>query len=175
MKGNVMELPPALEELIAHHAFFQGLDPKFLTFLGDCASLRRFGSHQHVFQEGGDADHFYLILSGKVILETAAPPAGILHIQTLGAGEALGWSWLFPPYQWCFTAITGAPTDVISFSAAFLRQEAERNAEFANELLRRLARTVIERLQFTRQGLVQLYASVNELPKEHLLTQQPES
>jgi CRP/FNR family transcriptional regulator, cyclic AMP receptor protein len=165
MKGNSMQLRPGLEEIIAAHPFLDGLDPKFLTLFDDCASLRRFSSHQHIFQEGGEADHFYLIVSGKVVLETTVPHCGILPIETLEAGEALGWSWLFPPYQWCFAAITAAPTDVISFSAPVLRQQAERNIEFANELLRRLAKTLIQRLQFTRQGLVQLYTSLNESPR----------
>jgi CRP/FNR family transcriptional regulator, cyclic AMP receptor protein len=166
-----MQLLPGLEEIIAAHPFLDGVAPKYLAMLADCASLRRFSSHQHIFQEGGEADHFYLILSGKVIVETAVPHCGILPIETLEAGEALGWSWLFPPYQWCFTAMTAAPTDVISFSAPFLRQQAERNVEFANELLRRLAKTLIQRLQFTRQGLVQLYTSLNDSPKDVLASQ----
>lgn len=168
-----MDTLPALEEIIAAHPFMEGLDPRFLTLLGTCASLRRFGSHQHIFEEGGEADHFYLILSGKVILETSVSPGRILPIQTLAAGEALGWSWLFPPYQWSFTAITGAPTDVISFGAAFLRQQAERNAELANDLLRRLAKTLIQRLHFTQQGLVHLYNSIHDSPKSTLAAQLP--
>ncbi|PYK10379.1 MAG: Crp/Fnr family transcriptional regulator [Verrucomicrobia bacterium] len=154
----------ALEEVIAGHPFCDGLEQKFLTPLRDCASLRRFGSQQEIFQEGGEADHFYLILSGKVMLETSVPHDGVVPIQTLGAGEALGWSWLFPPYQWCFTAKTAAPTDVISFAAPFLRQHVERNSDFGNELLWRLTKTLIQRLQSTRQTLVQLYAS--KVPKE---------
>jgi CRP-like cAMP-binding protein len=166
-----MEPLSSLEEIIAAQPFFDGLDPKFLSLLGDCASLRRFGSHQHIFQEGGEADHFYLILSGKVVLETSVPPCGILPIETLGAGEALGWSWLFPPYEWCFTAMTAAPTDVISFSAPSLREQTQQNLQFANEFLKRLAKTVIQRLQFTRQGLVQLYAAVNGPSKDSLVVQ----
>jgi len=72
------------------------------------------------------------------------PGGPALPIQILGAGEALGWSWLFPPYQWSFSAVTAAPTEVISFGAAFLRETAEKDIEFANELLRRIARTVVQ-------------------------------
>ena len=152
---------PALEELIATHPFLEGLDPRFLQILAECASLRRFGSQQHIFQEGGEADHFYLILNGKVMLETAVPGCGTLVIQTLGSGEALGWSWLFPPYQWSFTAVTAAPTEVISFAAPFLRERAQENAELANEFLKRLAKSMIQRLQFTRQTLSELYTAMS--------------
>ena len=158
-----MPVLPALEELIANHPFLEGLHPRFLPILAECASLRRFGSQQQIFQEGGDADHFYLILKGKVILETAVPGCGTLQIQTLSDGEALGWSWLFPPYQWSFTAATAAPTEVISFAAPFLRGQAQGNAELANEFLKRLAKTLIQRLQFTRQTLSELYTARNGL------------
>jgi CRP-like cAMP-binding protein len=154
-----MPVLPALEELIASHPFLEGLSPRFLPQLGECASLRRFGSHQHVFQEGGEADHFYLILTGKVILQTAMPGGGVLHLQTLTGGEALGWSWLFPPYQWSFTAITAAPTEVISFATPLLRRRVQEDAELANEFLQRLARTLIQRLHFAREGLVRLYST----------------
>jgi len=59
----------SLAELIASHPFIAGLDPRFQRVFETCASLRRFSSHQRVFQEGGEADHFYLMLSGRVTLE----------------------------------------------------------------------------------------------------------
>jgi len=159
---NMMEAPATLEELIAAHPFFRGLAPELQSVLGDCASLRRFGSHQQIFQEGSEADHFYLIISGKVILEVSTPPCGSVVIQTLGPGDALGWSWLFPPHQWCFTAITAAPTDVISFGAQLLRQKIVEDRDFANEMLTRISRTVVERLQATRDELVHLHRAISE-------------
>lgn len=71
-----------------------------------------------------------------MILETLVPDGGALSIQTLRAGEALSWSWLFPPYHWSFTAVTSAPTEVYFCGAGFLRDSASRDIEFANELLR---------------------------------------
>ena len=151
----------SLGELIAGHPFLVGLDPRFQRFFEASASLRRFSSRQRIFQEGGEADHFYLILSGTVILETLLPRGAALSIQTLRAGEALGWSWLFPPYQWSFSAVTSAPTEVISCGAGLLRETATRDIEFANELLRRIARTVVQRLHVTHKELVDLSASIN--------------
>ncbi len=147
-----------LEELIRSHPFLAEIDPSFLSHFEACASLRRFSSHQQIFQEGAEADHFYLILSGKVVLE-AVSEEGRIPIQTLGAGEALGWSWLFPPYQWCFTAATAAPTEAISFAAEILREKAEENVEFSNELLKLITKTLMQRLQVTRRALIQLHSA----------------
>ena len=143
----------ALESIIASHPFFSGLEPDLEPLVNDCATIRRFASQQKIFHQDGPADHFYLIVSGKVVLETFVPDHGMVTIQELGAGEALGWSWLFPPYQWHFSATTAAPTEVISFDAATLRRRIQANSLLANELLTRVARTLIDRLQGTRNHL----------------------
>lgn len=161
-----METLTRLEDLLSTHPFLVGLDPVYQAQLEFCATLRRFGSQQEIFQEGGEADHFYLILSGKVVLETKVPGYQSLAIETLGAGEALGWSWLFPPYRWCFTATTAAPTEVISFGAEFLRQKVQAEPEFGQDLLRRVVRTLIQRLQVTRQVLVHSYTELGRLKRD---------
>lgn len=152
-----METAASLEELIATHPFLKGVSRELQSFLCDCGSLRRFGSHQQVFQQGGEADHFYLISSGKVIVEAPLVRGRRIIIQTLGAGDALGWSWLFPPYQWCFSATTALPTDVLSFGAQLLRRKAREDPDFARELLTRITQVLVERLQATRNELVRVY------------------
>jgi CRP/FNR family cyclic AMP-dependent transcriptional regulator len=152
-----MKTAASLEELIATHPFLTGVSREFQNFLCDCGSLRRFGSQQEVFQQGGEADHFYLISKGRVTVE-ATPPTGVrIIIQTLEDGDALGWSWLFPPYQWCFSASTTLPTDVLSFGADLLRQKTRENPDFARELLTRITRVLAGRLQATRNELVRAY------------------
>lgn len=152
-----MQTLDALSDLIKGHPFLSGLDPYFYDFFHDCATVRRFASQQQIFHEGNEADHFYLILSGEVALETFVPGCGTVPIQRLGAGEALGWSWLFPPHQWHFTATTLAPTEVISFDAEALCKKAHENRDFRDELLTRVAKTLLERLQSTRMQLIDLY------------------
>jgi CRP/FNR family cyclic AMP-dependent transcriptional regulator len=147
----------AVDNLLREHPFLSGLSPEFYEFFSDCASLRRFASRQEIFHDGGEADHFYLIVTGSVALETFVPGCGVVTIQSLGPGEALGWSWLFPPHQWHFTATTRAPTEVISLSAAALRAKAERNRDFRDELLTRVSKTLHQRLLRTRIQLIDFY------------------
>jgi CRP/FNR family transcriptional regulator, cyclic AMP receptor protein len=154
-----------LDKLVAKHPFLTGLDPQFLQFLTDCATVRRFAAQQQIFREGNEADHFYLIVSGRVSLETDVPGSGLVTIQVLGPGDALGWSWLFPPYQWHFTAKTLAPTEVISFTAADLREKAARNRDFQNEMLIRISRTLLQRLQGTRREMVKLLSKARAATK----------
>jgi len=156
-KSAMLETLDGVDVLIRNHPFLSGLEPQFYEIFSACSSLRRFAPHQEIFHEGGTADHFYLIVAGKVMLQTLVPECGKLAIQELGAGDALGWSWLFPPYKCHFTAITGAPTEVISCNAERLRAEAEKNCEFRAEMLSRVANTLFERLRFTRLRLIDSY------------------
>jgi CRP-like cAMP-binding protein len=152
-----MQTEESLESLLINHPFLSGLDPRLYQYFNRYSTLRRFGAGQQIFQEGGEADHFYLILSGEVAIETFVPGCGTVTIQTLGPGEALGWSWLFPPHQWHFTATTLKPTEVISLDAAPLREDAENDLEFRADLMSRITRTLVQRLQSTRMQLIDLY------------------
>jgi CRP-like cAMP-binding protein len=145
------------DPLIRKHPFLAGLPAGFYHFFAESASIRRFAAQQLIFQEGGEADHFYLIIAGSVALETYVPGCGMITIQEPGAGDALGWSWLFPCYQWHFSATTREPTDVLSFDARVLRANAEGNLQFHDELVTRIAKTLYQRLLGTRAQLIDLY------------------
>jgi CRP-like cAMP-binding protein len=152
-----MQTMDPLESSIVKHPFLSGLNPHFCHFFNDCALVQRFTPGQEIFHEGGPADHFYLIQSGKIALETFVPGCGMVTIQTLGPGEALGWSWLFPPHRWHFTASAKQPTELIAFDAAYLKDKAEENRDFGNDLINRVARVLLQRLQGTREQLIDLY------------------
>lgn len=154
-----------MDSLLKEHPFLAGLPSAFRGFLSDRAQVRRFASKQHVFDEGSEADHFYLIVTGAVRLETYVPGDGMVLIQQLGPGDALGWSCLFPPFRWNFSAFTTAPTEVLSFSALDLRAKAVEDIHFSNELLTRVSKTLLQRLQATRRSLVELHSSLLAHPK----------
>jgi len=154
-----MQTVDTLETMLEHHPFLAGLSHDFRTIFCYCGSLRRFASQQKIFHEGGAADHFYLIVTGKVALETFVPGGAMVTIQNLGPGDALGWSWLFPPNEWHFSATTRQPTEVISLNAAALIAAAEADREFHDELVTRVANTLHQRLVGTRERLVELYGS----------------
>jgi len=149
-----------LKQAIAEHPFWTGLNPRFFHFLEECATLVRLDAGQIVFREREDADHFYLIHKGHVALETFIPGRGNISVQSLGAGEALGWSWLFPPYRWEFSARATDPAELIAFGAVGLRERAEENRDFSHELLSRTAGILLHRLQATRRRLVEFYGPV---------------
>ena len=146
-----------LEEMIVKHPFWTGLNPHYFDLLNGCATFERFGVDQSIFKEGGNADQFYLIQNGRVTLDAFVPGRGVITVQTVSAGDALGWSWLFPPYQWHFTARGSDVTEAIVFAAKTLRDEAEQNHGFGYELIKRVSKLLLQRLQETRLLLVDFY------------------
>ena len=144
--------------VLSEHPFFKGLDPQKLQFIASCASNVRFDEGKFLFREGEDANTFYVIRAGKIAIEIFSPKRGALTIQTLGEGEVLGWSWLFPPYRWHFDAKALELTRAISLDGKCLRDKCEVDHDLGYELMKRFSDVMIQRLQATRLQVLDLYA-----------------
>jgi CRP/FNR family transcriptional regulator, cyclic AMP receptor protein len=142
------------EFLRTPHPFFSGMNPRHLETLARSAMPTRFAAGHVIFREGDAADRFYLIQRGSVSLETHAAGRAV-KVQSVGDGEPLGWSWIFPPYHWHFDARTEADTDALYFHSAALREECEANPALGYEVMKRVSEIVVRRLQAARQKLVQ--------------------
>lgn len=149
--------PSSLQDVIVSHPFFKNLNSKHVHLLTDCAAVERFGPGQELFHEGQAADRFYIIQKGRVALETFVPRVGPTTVQTIEAGGAVGWSWLYPPYQWQFSARAVDPVEAVVFGAASLRDKAEKHHKFGYDLLLRVGRVMLETLQSARRRLVEFY------------------
>ena len=150
------DLAKALFPLIAEQPFFKGLNPQQLQLLAGSALEMKFEPDQKIFEAGSPANRFYLILEGKVVLESElAEPGVMLAVQTLGPGDSLGWSWLFPPYLIHLGAHAVEPTRVIFFYGTRLREQCEQDHEFGYELMRRVAEVATLCLSATQQRLAE--------------------
>ena len=147
---------PPLKDIVAESPFFSGLNEAHQKTLVQCAMFQRFAEGEKIFCEGDPANRFYLILDGEIALEADHGEGEPLLIQKVGAGDVLGWSWLFPPYYWHFGARATKPTTAIFFYGTRLRQICEEEPAFGYELMRRIAEVVVQRLQATRKELIEL-------------------
>jgi CRP/FNR family transcriptional regulator, cyclic AMP receptor protein len=147
----------ALLRIIAQHPFLKGMTVQHLETLAASAMLKDFAAGELIFSSDDVANRFYLIREGKIALESARTDEESLLVQHIGAGDVLGWSWLFPPYYWHFSARAVEPTKAIFFYGTRLREQCEEDKVFGYELIKRMAQIVIERLQATRKQLLQLH------------------
>jgi len=149
----------SLENVLAEVPLFEGLDDADLELLAGCAGNVRFASGDYLFREGDQADVFYVIRQGGIALELFVPTRGPVIIDTLDAGEVLGWSWLFAPYRWHFDARAIGVVRATGFDGACLRDKCEDDPALGYRLMERFARIAIERLQSTRLRLLDVYGS----------------
>ena len=146
-----------IETILHDVPLFQGLTPAAFALVAGCGSNVHFREGELLFRDGDAADTFYVLRHGSVALETFVPARGPVMIETLDAGEVLGWSWLFPPYEWHFDARALSLVRATSFDGACLRGKCEADPRLGYDLMSRFAQVVIARLQQTRLRLLDVY------------------
>ena len=150
-----------LEPLLRDHPFLRGLEPEYLALLAGCAANVRFREGSFMFREGEPAEQCFLIREGKMALEIAAPGRGSIIVQTLGAGDVTGFSWLLEPHQWEFDGRAVEPVRALALDGTCLRGKCADDPRLGFELTQLFARLAIRRLQATRLRLLDVYGNVN--------------
>lgn len=145
---------PDLEERLAAHPFLKGMSPHHLELLALCATPTEFDAGQIILREGEPASGFYLIETGTIVLEAKTEDGKTVVIDTVSAGEPLGWSWLFPPYLWSFDARATEACTALCFSGLLLRQHRDDDLTLSHELHKRASEVMVRRLDAARNKLV---------------------
>jgi CRP/FNR family cyclic AMP-dependent transcriptional regulator len=148
---------PAIRSYFSQLAFFRGLTNEQLDQLAGFASTMRFNAQQRVFKYDTDADKFYIVRDGKVVVEIPAVEGEPLRIQSVGNGGVLGWSWLIPPYRWLFDARALSPSDIIVMDGAKLRAQCDSDPVLGYQLVKRFAALMAERLNASRLTAIKQY------------------
>ena len=77
-----------------------------------------------------------------------------MPIDTIGMGELVGWSWLFPPFMWAFGAVAASPVETFEFDARTVRAWCAVDMALGYEVTRRVAKVLTKRLKSTRSRLI---------------------
>lgn len=138
---------------------FAGLGDDDLRLIAGCGGNVHFAGGERLFRQGDPADTFYVLRQGAVALEIYVPARGPLTIETIEAGDVVGWSWLFAPYRWNFDARAVVPVRATAFDGACLRGKCDADPRLGYELMSRFAQVMIGRLQSTRLRLLDVYGN----------------
>ena len=155
-------MPQTLEPLLRGHKFFAGLEDEHLALLTGCASNVVFPAGTFLFREGEPATTFFLIRDGAVALEIAGAGRGALVVQTLGAGDVAGFSWLIEPHSWEFDGRAVERVRAVQMDGACLRGKCDEDLRLGYELMRRFAALATSRLQATRLQLLDVYGHAHD-------------
>ncbi len=146
-----------LDEILGRVPFFEGMPEEEIGLIAGCGRNVRFDAGETIFRQGDAADTFFVVRHGTVAVGNFVPPRGELVIETIEAGDLLGWSWLFPPYRSHFDARALSMVRATQFDGTCLRDKCAADPAFGYDLMSRFAQVLIERLQWTRLRLLDVY------------------
>ncbi|MDW4911081.1 cyclic nucleotide-binding domain-containing protein [Streptomyces sp. ADMS] len=111
-----------------------------------------------LFDEGGHADRFWIIRSGRIELDMRVPGRRAAVIESLGPNELVGWSWLFTPHVWHLGAAATTPVRAYEFDATAARSMCQEDAALGNDVAQWVGGVLAHRLRAARTRLLDLYA-----------------
>lgn len=149
-------IPDEMIEFARVYRVLSELDPAQLKKLLPLAQEQHFSRGQLVFKEGDQSLYLHLIVAGDVALEMMAG-AQAVPVQTVHAGDAIGWSSLTPGNRTHFQARALSKVDTVSFSGELLKAACERDPAMGYALMKQLLELVTERLDAARMQLVDIY------------------
>jgi CRP/FNR family cyclic AMP-dependent transcriptional regulator len=146
-------IPEQFLEMAKAYRLLSQLEPRQLRKLLPLAVEQHFDIGQLVFREGDQSSFLYLIVSGDIALEMIIEGKPV-RVQTLHAGEAMGWSALSAASTTHFQTRALTPVSAIAFSGEQIRDACDRDPEMGYALMKRLLELVTERLDATRIQLI---------------------
>ena len=146
-----------IDDLSSAHPFFAGLDLDLLQRLAACSRPVEFPAQAAILRAGSPADRLYAITKGRVAVGVRVPGRGLQVIETLQAGDILGWSWLFEPYRWTFDAVAVKPVRAIEVGTTCIRSVLDADPVAASAVYRSIGAVMAERLASARLRLVDIF------------------
>lgn len=139
------------------HPFLDHLSEQHRKLLAEAAQPFKAGPGDYLLKEGQEATAFYLIQAGHVSIDAHLSHQGVETIQTLGPGDAVGWSWIVPPHRWQFDARALETVEGLMFDGAWLRDQCEQDHTLGYAVLREMLKVVASRLSAARLQRVDVY------------------
>ncbi len=113
-----------------------------------------------LFHADDAADEFFIVVSGLITLELEVAAGPSMIVGSVGEGDLLGLSWLFPPFVWKWTARATAPTVLLAFDAEAVRDLMDTDHDLGYAITRAVAAQMKSRLTGVRLQLLDLYGSL---------------
>jgi CRP/FNR family transcriptional regulator, cyclic AMP receptor protein len=147
------------EEILAKHPVFKDFDKDTLALLAGCARNEHFAAGATIYNEGDGADRVYILRHGDVAVEISAPERVPIIVETLNAGDILGWSWMVPPYRHMSDARAVSEVRAVSLDAVCLRGKCDQNPVLGYQMFQHFLPHMAVRVRTLRMQLLDLYGT----------------
>jgi len=153
---NQAELTSAIKSI----PWFLELNSENLQRLTSIANVRSYQTDEVLFNEGEQHGNLYIVIEGKVQIESFVPGYGSLPIFTAESLDVVGWSSLTPVVrQKTGTARVTETAKLLVFDAEQLMELCEEDCDLGFLIMRRLTNIVASRLLTHRLHLLELITS----------------
>lgn len=151
------------------------LSDRHLLALQPLAVLEQHSPGTILFREGFPADWLFIVNAGRIGLDVRVPLRGAVRIQTVGAGDLLGWSPLVGDGHMTATATVLDAASVLKVPGPRLKAACEQDVELGYAVMHRVALALARRLHGTRLQMLDLFAEGRPAPPAFGSTANPES
>ena len=123
---------------------FWGMSKTFVQEAMETSEKLSCDEGDFLFHEGDNADHFFILIKGRVLL-SRGKGGSTVHMAR-HSGELIGWSTLTGRESFSASATCQEPSSLLSFERDRFLRILDKDAGNAAILYRRLAETLGERL-----------------------------
>lgn len=138
-----------MEELLRQVELFRDLSSDGLRRVLAIGKGETLDAGQYLFLLGDDANELFVVVRGSLSLCLPIPLRGAVKditVESVGAGQALGWSALVKPYRFTLSARATEPSDVVGFARNDLQQLFEAELGIGYSVLTRVSEVMGIRL-----------------------------
>jgi CRP-like cAMP-binding protein len=138
-----------MEELLRQVELFRDLSSDGLRRVLAIGKGETLDAGQYLFLLGDDANELFVVLRGSLNLCLPIALRGTVKditVESVGAGQALGWSALVKPYRFTLSARATEPSDVVGFARNDLQQLFEAELGIGYSVLTRVSEVMGIRL-----------------------------
>lgn len=137
------------------------LEDSLVEKLRPMTQLRLFGEKAVLFEEGQEADTFYMLLTGKVLLELKASDTVMISLEAMKPGDPFGWSAIVPGASYTANAICSEPCELITVSGRDMLKIMEKDHLLGYRIMEGIVK-ILQRRLFRRTD--QFLKTFKQLP-----------
>jgi CRP-like cAMP-binding protein len=146
-----------LQETLRGVRFFEGIPEREQQRIAALGRLEEYEPEDVIFREGQRRGSVFVVVDGSVTLDIRVPDHGGRWFQTVRTGGLLGWSPVLgqPPLTATARALTTCR--LVALDVAGLLALCASEPTFGFLFMRRIAQAIAERLNATREQLLEAY------------------
>ena len=140
-------------ELLRRYPCFAATGEESLKAVAMIAEEKPIPAGTHLFGEGDPADLMSIVASGEVNIQYFLGSGERRTVDTLVAGDILGWSALVEPYKYTAIGTASKDTQLVVIQAQRLRDLCTKDPALGYRLMTEVAKLLAHRLEGARVQL----------------------